>query len=147
MTICLSHAKRRRLNDASNKEGELEIQCADSLTGSFMCHSGLRLVGTSRAKCLVNGMQYEVLEARLPHILLEELEPRANETHCRHIEITPEKLGQEATVAYAVTNAGVQGKTCRKQLRICDVDNPYMTAQHLYVAISRATEERNVRIQ
>ena len=146
MTICLSHAKRRRLNDGQRKEG-LEIPCTDSLTGSFMCHSGLRLVGTSRAKCLVNGMQYEVLEARLPHILLEELEPRANETHCRHIEITPEKLGQEATVAYAVTNAGVQGKTCRKQLRICDVDNPYMTAQHLYVAISRATEERNVRIQ
>ena len=80
MTICLSHAKRRRLNSSQNKEGQLEIECADSLTGSFMCHSGLRLVGTSRAKLLVNGMQYEVLEARLPHVLLEELEPRANET-------------------------------------------------------------------
>ena len=51
---CLSHAKRRRLNNASNKEGGIEIQCADSLTGSFMCHAGLRLVGTSRAKLLVN---------------------------------------------------------------------------------------------
>ena len=112
-----------------------------------MCHSGLRLVGTSRAKLLINGMQYVVLEARLPHILLEELEPRVGETHCRHIEISPERLGQEATVAHAITNAGCQGKTCRQKLRICDVDNPYMTAKHLYVAISRATEEANVRIQ
>ena len=104
------------------------------------------LVGTSRARRLVNGMQYEVLEASKPLILLEEIEPRANETFCKRIEITPEQLGQEATMALAVTNAGVQGKTCRGGLRICDVDNPYMTARHLYVAISRATDERTVCI-
>ena len=100
-----------------------------------------------RSVSFSSGMQYVVLEARLPHILLEELEPRVKETHCRHIEISPERLGQEATVAHAITNAGCQGKTCRQKLRICDVDNPYMTAKHLYVAISRATEEANVRIQ
>ena len=63
------------------------------------------------------------------------------------MEISPDVLGEEATAAYAITNAGCQGKTCRKKLRICDVDNPYMTAEHLYVALSRATEEGNVRIQ
>ena len=145
MTICLSHAKRRRLNE-TQAEG-LTIACSDSISGCYPCYPGLRLVGTSRAKLLVNGMQYMVLEARLPNILLEELEPRANETHRRHVEISPERLGTEATVAHAITNAGCQGKTCRGKLRIYDVDNPYMTAKHLYVAISRATEERNVRIQ
>ena len=74
-------------------------------------------------------------------------EPERREAHPRHVEISPDVLGEEATAAYAITNAGCQGKTCRKKLRICDVDNPYMTAEHLYVALSRATEEGNVRIQ
>ena len=72
---------------------------------------------------------------------------RVGEAHTRHVEISPEVLGEEATAAYAVTNAGVQGKTCRKRLRICDVGNPFMSAEHLYVALSRATEEGNVRVQ
>ncbi len=149
MTICLSHAKRRRLNERGNATHGLKVllACEDSANGFFQCHAGLRLVGTSRARHLVNGMQYAVLEACLPFILLEEIEPRAGETLRRHIEICTHLLGEEATVACAVTNAGVQGKTCRKKLRICDVDNPYMTAEHLYVAITRATEEGNVRIQ
>ena len=104
-------------------------------------------MGTSRARHLVNGMQYEVLQASLPLILLEELAPRVGEKHPRHVEISPDVLGEEATAAYAITNAGCQGKTCRKKLRICDVDNPFMTAEHLYVALSRATEEANVRVQ
>ena len=66
MTICLSHAKRRKINRASNRSGQLTIPCEDSETGYFYCHEGLRLVGTSRARDLVNGMQYEVLEASLP---------------------------------------------------------------------------------
>ena len=147
MTICLSHKKRRRINAASNAAGGLRIPCEDCEEGFFWCQAGVRLVGTSRARHLVNGMQYEVLEASLPLLLLEELVPRVGEAHTRHVEISPEVLGEEATAAYAVTNAGVQGKTCRKKLRICDVDNPYMTAEHLYVALSRATEEANVRIQ
>ena len=147
MTICLSHKKRRRINAASNAAGGLRIPCEDCEEGFFWCQAGVRLVGTSRARHLVNGMQYEVLEASLPLLLLEELVPRVGEAHTRHVEISPEVLGEEATAAYAVTNAGVQGKTCRKKLRICDVDNPFMTSEHLYVALSRATEEANVRIQ
>ena len=143
MTICLSHAKRHRINQLGNYIGGIRIVCPD---GNFQCHEGLHVVGTSRARRLVNGMQYEVLEASRP-ISLEEIAPRANETFCKRIEITPEQLGQEATMALAVTNAGVQGKTCRGGLRICDVDNPYMTARHLYVAISRATDDSNVCIQ
>ena len=147
MTICLSHKKRRRINAASNAEGGLRIPCEDCEAGFFWCQPGVRLVGTSRARTLVNGMQYECLEASLPLILLQELAPRVGEVHPRHVEISPEVLGQEATAAYAITNAGCQGKTCRKKLRICDVDNPFMTAEHLYVALSRATEEANVRVQ
>ena len=147
MTICLSHKKRRKINAVSNAEGGLRVPCEDAEGGFFWCQAGVRLVGTSRARHLINGMQYEVLEASLPLILLEELVPRVGADHPRHLQISPEVLGQEATAAYAVTNAGVQGKTCRKKLRICDVDNPYMTAEHLYVALSRATEEGNVRVQ
>ena len=76
MTICLSHAKRRRINAKSNQEGGLQIPCEDSETGSFFCQPGVRLVGTSKARHLINGMQYVCLEAALPLILLEEVQPR-----------------------------------------------------------------------
>ncbi len=68
MTICLSHAKRRRINFETNRHRGLKIVCEDSETGFFCCHQGLRLVGISRARRLVNGMQYDVLEASLPLI-------------------------------------------------------------------------------
>ena len=80
-------------------------------------------------------------------MLLQELAPRVGEAHPRHVEISPDVLGEEATAVYAITNAGCQGKTYRKRLWICDMDNSYMTSEYLYVALSRATEEGNVRVQ
>ena len=147
MQICLSHERRRHTNELANKgRAGLEVECEDMANGVFACYVSLLLVGISGARHLIVGMQY-VVQAVGKLVTLEEVELRAGREEKLQIEICPHLLGKEATLANCVTNAGCQGKTCRKKLRVLDVDNPYMGVEQLYVAISRASDPANVCVQ
>ena len=138
MEIVIPHAKRRRLNEQKSQE---QSQHAEGIWVTppepeppLFLAPGVRLIGTSWAKTLINGRQYEVVAVG-DKIHVQERELRASGRVEHHM--SPDSVAKEAVLCYAVTAASCQGEEYGSKVCVHDLANPHMTLSLFRTVTSR----------
>ena len=136
--IVIPHAKRRRLNAEKSQEQSQSMEGIwvhpEGNEPPLFLAPGVRIIGTSWAKTLINGRQYEVLAVGA-HVHLQEREARAT-GHVQH-RMSPESVAREAVLCYAVTAASCQGEEYGSKVCVHDLANPHMTLALFRTVTSR----------
>ena len=140
VVIVLSHRKRRLLNVEKSLEQSREMEgvWVEGYGDEpwLFLGPGVRLIGTSWAKTMMNGRQYEVVSVG-DKIHVQERELRANGQRVEH-RMAPDSVAKEVVLCYAVTAASCQGEEYGSKVCVRDLAHPHMTKAMFRTVTSRA---------
>jgi hypothetical protein len=145
--IVLSHYRRKKINERMQAEAAAKHSGARvRISGgevTFDCFVGTKLIGCNNTlKGIVNGAFLTVTSVQASKISLRDEDvPGSTE-----ITVTPTQLAKHTRLRWALTLCSVQGRSLPGTVGIHDTTSQHFDSAHLYVALSRATDGRNVHI-
>ncbi len=148
-TLCISHAKRRRINrevNLAHKQGKIYLKAPitrqSNAPQDFWIYPGQRLIASMDGKegKLYNGGQYTVVDASYEKVHLKN---DLSEAFTIKTEIAVKQL----RMTHALTYACIEGLTLPGRLRLCDVDHRNFDWRKLNVGLSRGTAADLVEVE
>ena len=148
-SLCVSHAKRRRINREVNlarKSGKIYLKAPVTRQANapqdFWIYAGQRLIACMDGKegKLYNGGQYTVLEATYEKVRLKD--DRGDE-----FTIKTEVAVKQLRMTHALTYACIEGLTLPGRIRLCDADHRNFDWRKLNVGLSRGTAADLVEVE
>ena len=152
VTIVLSHRKRMLVNAYYNRRNDSagvyipsvgELQGVASQPQDMLLKPGMLVLGASSERSkILNGTEYEVLEADKDGVLVQMTEEFGGGAP---VLLNHHDASKYLRLGYAVCYYTVQGRTIRgRRVLLLDTGHRYFTMRHLIVGLSRVTTSSNM---